>query len=49
MTISDSIRSEHDCNYGESLHPSDNVISFLARSLGIAGQDHTTIKDQLWF
>ena len=49
MTINDSIRSEHDRKNGESLHPSDNVINFLARSLGIAGQDHTTIKDQLWF
>ena len=43
------IKSEdHDKN-GESLHPSDDVVNVLTRSLRVAGQDHTTIKEQLWF
>ena len=34
---------------GEGLHPSDNVVNFLTRALRVAGQDHATVKQHLWF
>lgn len=34
---------------GGSLHPSDDVVNFLTRSLRVACQDHGTVKEQLWF
>lgn len=43
------IRSENHHKNGESLSPSDDVVNVLTISLRVAGQDHTTIKEQLWF
>lgn len=43
------IKSEDHEKNRQSLHPSDDVVNVLTRSLRVAGQDHTTIKEQLWF
>ena len=43
------IESENHHKNGESLHPSDDVVNFLTRSLRVSGQDHMTTREQLWF
>lgn len=43
------IGSEDHHKNGEGLHASDNVVNFLTRALRVAGKDHATVKEQLWF